>query len=415
MPDISQLGNVWNACAVYYTTQLVRCLMFSYIVFGVVMLLRKFLFLKHPFAKGMLWGIVCILPFLGRLRIFYECPFVLNGTWRMTAITMRYVWLDSIYMAGILISVILILGKRLRLKRTVSGMERVFVGRRQIAVTDMEITPFTIGLIKPLIVVSRVMLERYSEDEIQLVLQHEQTHIRLGHLWCYLIWDILRCLLWANPLFFFCQKQFRTDLEGMCDRICIQNSGFTAQEYGQVLLKSLKLLRSKEGMVSSVATYAGEQDYKDMKRRVETIVACKPYCKVRLAGMAAIMVCLLCGGLLGIRCCSYPSHSEIDNVLVYQYDGENGQLLSDENDCLQEIIHYDEQFVYVKREKFEAFLRQHNARGEIHIVFSGFQKLPGIGGNGYTCMYEADMDEELVRIPYERPEDSLWVKIFKLM
>ena len=57
-------------------------------------------------------------------------------------------------------------------------------------------------------------------------------------------WDVLRCLLWVNPFLTVCQKQFRADMEDICDRVCIQGSGRTAHEYGMVLLKTLKLLRS---------------------------------------------------------------------------------------------------------------------------------------------------------------------------
>lgn len=411
----TQLGSFFDVCAVYYTTQLVRCVMFSYIVLGIVMLSRKLLFPKLTFAKGMLWGLFLILPFLGRLKIFYESPVVLKWTWRMTMVTMRYYLLDYIYMAGILIAAILIFGKRLWLRRIVADMPKATVSGQQIRVTDMNITPFTTGLLKPRIVLPRVMLEHYSEDELNVILQHEHTHIRLGHLWCYLAWDILRCLLWLNPLLSLCQKQFRADLEDMCDRVCIQNGENTAQEYGQVLLKSLKLLRSKEGTVTSVATYVGEREYKDMKRRIAEIVAFKPYHNMLFIGMMAGAAVLLCSILFGIHCCSYPRCSELDNILVYQYEKEQGTLLPDEENRLQQMIHYDDHYVYVKREEFEDFLRKHNAKGEINIVFGGFQKLPGMGGNANSCVYEADTREDVVRIPYERRRDSLVVILFKLM
>lgn len=412
---LSQLGSFFDVCAVYYTTQLVRCIMFSYMVLGIVMLLRKLLFPKLTFVKGTLWGLFLILPFLGRLKIFYENPVVLKWTWRMTMVTMRYYLLDYIYMAGILIAAILIFGKRLRLQRAVSRMKSVLIGEHQITVTDMNVTPFTTGLLKPRIVLPRIMLEAYNEEELEVILQHEQTHIRLGHLWCYLAWDVLRCLLWLNPLLSLCQKQFRADLEDMCDRVCIQNSNNTAQEYGQVLLKSLKLLRSEEGAVSSVATYAGERQYKDMKRRIKTIAAFQPYRQRVFAGMMVLVAGLLCSLLFGIHCCSYPRCSELDNILVYQYEKEQGTLLPDEENRLQQMIHYDDHYVYVKREEFEDFLRKHDAQGEINIVFGGFQKLPGMGGNANSCVYEADTREDVVRIPYERRRDSLRVILFKLM
>ncbi|TGY98237.1 hypothetical protein E5329_00165 [Petralouisia muris] len=42
---------------------------------------------------------------------------------------------------------------------------------------------------------------------------HEKIHIRLGHLWFYFLWDLLRCLLWPNPFLTLCTGYFRQDLE----------------------------------------------------------------------------------------------------------------------------------------------------------------------------------------------------------
>ena len=44
MPDWSQIGRLLDFCAAYYTTQLVRCAAFSFVLIGLVMLLRKVFF-----------------------------------------------------------------------------------------------------------------------------------------------------------------------------------------------------------------------------------------------------------------------------------------------------------------------------------------------------------------------------------
>ena len=75
------------------------------------------------------------------------------------------------------------------------------------------------------------MPESYSREELRSVIQHERTHIWLGHLWFGLAWDVLRCLLWVNPFLTVCQKQFRADMEDIRDRVCIQGSGRTTHEY----------------------------------------------------------------------------------------------------------------------------------------------------------------------------------------
>lgn len=60
-----------------------------------------------------------------------------------------------------------------------------------------------------------VILQDYDRKELRTILLHEKTHIRLGHLWCYLLWDILRILLWLNPFLSTGMKYFREDMEEM--------------------------------------------------------------------------------------------------------------------------------------------------------------------------------------------------------
>ena len=182
----------------------------------------------------MLWAVFLVTPFLGKLKLFYENAAICKATWWMTKGTMSCLWVGRIYTMGILVAVICVFGKRLRLRRLVAGMEKVFFDGIRISVTDMNITPFTIGLLKPKIVLPKTMADSYSWEELKAIIQHEQTHIRLGHLWFGLAWDMLRCLLWINPFLTVFQKHFRADMEDICDRVCIQNSGKTAHEYGLV-------------------------------------------------------------------------------------------------------------------------------------------------------------------------------------
>ena len=121
MPDWRQLAGLINFCTAYYTTQLVRCVAFSLVLIGFVMLLRKIFFSERTFLRGMSWAVFLVVPFLGRLKMFYENEAVLKATWRITAVTALWLWVDCIYMAGILVAAISIFGKRLRLWRSVSG------------------------------------------------------------------------------------------------------------------------------------------------------------------------------------------------------------------------------------------------------------------------------------------------------
>lgn len=316
MPDWRQLASLINFCTAYYTTQLVRCAAFSFVLIGLVMLLRKIHFSERTFLRGMSWALFLVIPFLGRLKMFYENAAVLKATWWITAVTASWLWGDRIYIAGILVTAICIFGKRIRLQRTVSGMEKVMFENVRIYVTDMNITPFTVGLLKSKIVLPKVMADSYSKDELKSVIQHEQTHIRLGHLWFGFAWDMLRCLLWINPLLTVFQKHFRADMEDICDRVCIQSSRRTAHEYGMVLLKILKLLSSKSEGTPPAVTYAGEREFADMKRRMGEIASFRPYRKKLCVGMLATAFLMIAAMLLAVHTHSYARCNESRDILV---------------------------------------------------------------------------------------------------
>ena len=415
MPDWSWIGSLLDFCAAYYTTQLVRCAAFSLVLTGLVMLLRKVFFSRRTFIRGLLWSSFLLIPFLGKLKLFYENEAVAIITGRITHGTMTCLWADRIYMAGILIAAVCIFGKRLRLRKAVAGMEKVSLDNMQVRITDMNVTPFTVGLFVPKIVTPKVMLESYSREELRSVIQHERTHIRLGHLWFGLTWDILRCLLWVNPFLTVCQKQFRADMEDICDRVCIQGSGRTAHEYGMVLLKTLKLLSSKSEGTPPAVTYAGEREFADMKRRMGEIAGFRPYRKKLCMGMAAAAVLVIAALLMAVHTHSYAKCNKDENILVYEYADGESTVISDNDSSIQQMISYDDEYVYVEREAFEKFLIENNAEGEIWIVFGGFYKLPGLTGVAESCIYENNSEDEVVRIPYKSITDDWYFGLLKML
>ncbi len=414
MPDWSRIVGLLDFCAAYYTTQLVRCAAFSFLLLGLVLLLRKVFFSRRTFIRGLLWSFFLLIPFLGRLKLFYENKAVVGITGRITHTTMTCLWADYIYMAGILIAAVSIFGKRLCLRKSVAGMEKVFLDHMQIRITDMNVTPFTVGLLKPEIVIPKVVWGSYSRDELKSVVQHERTHIRLGHLWFGLVWDVLRCLLWVNPFLTVCQKQFRADMEDICDRVCIQSSGRTAYEYGMVLLKTLKLLRSGRSGTPPAVTYAGEKEFADMKRRMGEIAGFCPYRKKLCMGMAAAAVLVIAALLMAVYTHSYARCNESRDIMVGNYDGEPEIIAYDSRE-LDRMISYDDRYVYVEREAFESFLEEKSADGEIWIVFGGFYKLPGLAGVAESCIYESGSEDRIVQIPYESIMDNWYIELLKLL
>ena len=403
-----------NLCAVYYVIQLLKCVQISVMVFSFVFFLRKTLLKNRVFLKGALWSLFIPVLFAGKIKFFYENRIgaILFSWW--TEICKVHIWINWIYLCGIFVYASRLADKKRKLKKLVAGMEKRNVEGTCIYVTKMPVTPSTIGVFRPKIVMPEVMMEEYGREEFQTILLHEKTHIRLGHLLFYLLWDILRVLLWLNPFLTIGTKYFREDMEEICDWVTIQRSKGKAYTYGQLLLKSMRVLQAESDDFNMFAAFAGDKEYQNIRQRVTKIAQYKPY--RRIAAVRAWIAAVLCIAATGIciKNISYDRNIANDAVSTHGFDGKNITFY-DTNDVLQQMISYDDNFVYVDREAFEDYLQENNAAGDIFIVFGGFYKLPGVGGIGCSCYYEFGSKEQVVKIPYENPMGDWRVKLLQML
>lgn len=403
-----------NLCAVYYVTQILKCIQISFIVFVFVYFLRKTLLKNRVFLKGMLWSLFIPVLFAGKIKFFYENTIgILLFSW-WTEICKIHIWINWLYLCGIFVYAARLFYKKRKLKKLVAGMERRILEDTSVYVTKMPVTPSTIGIFRPQIVMPEVMLKEYDRKELQAILLHEKTHIQLGHLLFYFLWDILRALLWLNPLLTIGTKFFREDMEEICDWVTIQRSEGKAYAYGRLLLKSMRVLQAENENFNMFATFAGDKEYQNIRQRVTRIALYRPYKQTTAVGTwIAAMLCII-AAVIWIQNISYDRYNENDSMLTYGYDGNNVTFF-DNHDVLRQMITYDDNYVYVDREAFENYLQENNASGDIFIVFGGFYKLPGIGGFGCSCYYESGSKEPMVKIPYESPMGSWRVKLLKLL
>ena len=404
-----------NFCVFYYTVELVRCMLLSFGVFATVIFLRKTVLKNSVFLKGAVWALFIPVLFTGKMKLFDETGIgmIFSNCWR--AIGKYHVWICWLYICGIFLYAALLIHKKRKLKKLVAGMEKREVGGTCIYVVDIPITPFTIGIFRPKIIMPKVMLEEYDSEEIQTILLHEKIHIRLGHLLFYFLWDILRALLWLNPLLTIGTRYFREDMEEICDWVTIQRSTGKAYTYGQMLLKSMRILQTESEEFNMFPAFAGDNEYRKIRQRVKRIAGYKPYKKFAAIGtLIAVILCVI-GAVYVVKSISYEKNIEIEGpTLIYGYENGNVTFV-DYSDKLDEIISYDDSYVYVDREAFDSFLSEKNAKGEIYIVFGGFQKLPGVGGFGYSCQYVNDTEEEIVQLPYYNYKDDWMMRLYRIL
>ncbi|MCH5265944.1 MAG: M56 family metallopeptidase [Lachnospiraceae bacterium] len=406
---------ILNFCAFYYTIQIIRCVLLSFAVSVVVFILRKIISKNNVFLKGALWALFIPLLFAGKMKFFDESEIGIMLSWWWKGITFNHIWICWLYLFVMFLYAARLIYKKRKLKKLVAGMERRKVDGTFIYVTALPVTPFTIGVLRPRIVMPEVVLEEYDREDFQAILLHEKTHIRLGHLLFYFLWDVLRVLLWLNPLLTIGTKYFRGDMEEICDWVTIQKNGGKAYTYGQLLLRSMKVLQAESEEFNMYANFAGDKEYRDIRQRITGIARYKPYKQMIAVSTLAVTVLCVAGMIVGIRSISYGRNIENESMLVYGYDSGKVTFTNYNSDVLCKMISYDDNYVYVEREAFEKFLQDNKAAGEIFIVFGGFYKLPGVGGIGYSCLYENNTEEKTVQLPYYNYKDSWLVKLEKML
>lgn len=401
-----------NAGAFYFVMQLGRGVFLSFPILFAVLLLRRTVFKKAVFLKGILWCLFLPLPFVGKMRFFYESGLGVRLFFWWHKICIEQPWIYGIWLLGILGSGIYIFYRRRKLHRFVSGLKKDRINDRDIYICDRAITPFTIGVLYPKIVMPEIMLKDFKKEEVQLILLHEQIHIRLGHLWCYAAWDLLRILLWVNPLLTVCTKYLREDLEEICDRVVIQRSRKTAYDYGRLLLNSIRILGNDS--IDTPAAFAGERKYESIKKRMEQVARFKPYKRSEAILCSVGSILLIIGLLFGVRHISYPTYMDRMDISIHNMDFQMWQIGNQEQ--LQDVISFDDQYVYINRNSWNEVLREQGIEeGEYYVSFGGYLKLPGIGGGGNAVFVDSGEEEEVLVIPYYNNDTALWNRMFKML
>lgn len=414
-------------CSVYLATLVGRAVICSFFLLALVLALRRTMFKKAVFLKGFVWALLLLAPFVGKLKLIYENPFAefcraiplgagiaaypakalaaLAGLlFQWGNFCIECPWVFGVYLLGAGISFFRIGGQRRKVRKLVSKMEPYGDGKARVVVGKWAVSPFSIGLLHPKIVLPELVFQHCSKEEVGVMVVHEKMHIRLLHLWYYFLWDLLRCLLWPNIFLTACTKQFQEDLEDICDRVTIQQSGYPPCEYGKLLLKTAQLLQ--EGQVASAAAFAGGEGFAGFRRRLQRILRFRPYRKAGTACMCG--ACILAFALLfgAVKQNSYPKYVELNSYILVSSTGD--QILSIDSDALSEAVSRDSQNVYIERGAMDALLwKQGIAERTFYLGFGGYMKLPGMGGGGCCVYVDYGNSNGSLTIPYQEPGDIL--------
>lgn len=130
-----------------------------------------------------------------------------------------------------------------------------------------QLSPAVYGFLRPQIYFPVHLWQQLSTEQIDLILRHEEQHIRQGHLWLNLLWDIAVCVFWFNPLLYICRQNFRHDQELYCDYLVLRSADKTTNlSYGHALLTTVSATHSVSLLCSWKAFNQLEERIMNIKR-----------------------------------------------------------------------------------------------------------------------------------------------------
>jgi beta-lactamase regulating signal transducer with metallopeptidase domain/Leucine-rich repeat (LRR) protein len=113
--------------------------------------------------------------------------------------------------------------------------------RVTLRLTERPVGPFTIGWLRPVIVLPASLARGMSPEELRAVLAHELSHVRR--------WDALtawlqiaaQALWWFHPLVWWANRQMNRAREGACDEETVATLRLSPKLYAASLVRALEL------------------------------------------------------------------------------------------------------------------------------------------------------------------------------
>jgi len=195
-----------------------------------------------------------------------------------------------IWLLGCLFFIVRLLRQHCSLRAQLNS-ERVSLNtefKKRYPIIGIEIagfSPAVYGFFKPKIYFPRELYRQLNTDQRSLILEHEEQHIRQGHLWLNLAWDLVICLNWFNPLLYIARYLYRHDQEVLCDSLVLKNHDESRQKvYGHALLSTVSATHS-------VSLLCSWKMFDQLEERIMNIKS--KYKKIKLVILSTVIVSVL--------------------------------------------------------------------------------------------------------------------------
>lgn len=183
----------------------------------------------------------------------------------------------------------------------VSLADRLGLRRRpRLLLLDQAIAPIAFGALRPVVLVSRTLVERLSPEELRTVLGHELAHHRRRDPLVILFQLAILVAWWFNPVLWLLMRQIRKVREDCCDDLLLERALTSSETYCETLLRASRELA--QGAVPVGAALGFAESVHPLARRLRRIMDLRLRRHSRLSLVGLLVVLVLAGVLLpGVR------------------------------------------------------------------------------------------------------------------
>lgn len=176
--------------------------------------------------------------------------------------------------------------------------------RRRVEVlqVDSKESPYTFGVFKPVIVLTR----EFKDDELEWILRHELTHILRGDVAFALLAELVCCLYWFNLTLYWFKNHFADVCEKSCDARVIRNcTEEDCDAYGKVLIKCA-CEKHEMGMSSAMAN-----EKKKVHERIKKLMNSRKMKRwEKIIAVSAFVVFMLVDSMVAL---AYPNVYHVED------------------------------------------------------------------------------------------------------
>lgn len=392
--------------SIYCFSKCIKTLLCGLCLIPVMLLIHRALWRKSAVLSCYLWLLLVPMAFMGMSRLFYQRYFA-----AVTIVLSEYVrgWCGYVYFGVMLALTANFIIRHVRLRRRLEKLPQINdtrVGKVKLYLSEANESPFSGGIAKPYIVVPRGVWEKLDKKSRDIILCHELTHIKSGHIIILTVFKFLTFLWWLNPLIYLCESLLKEDIELACDACTVAGTGITRHAYGCVLLGMVEHFGQNADMAT--ASFMDRNDFRVLKKRI-TYLSGKRADSVGLTRQRHVGAVLVSGLILTafmlIMKTSYPRYTIIDEIYVY---GEDMELIACDTPAVRDAFAVEDRALRIDEKGFDKFLEEEKVSGDyVYVSYGTVMKLPGMGGCGDVVMVNVEDAADMLYLSADTIENVM--------